>query len=173
MGSVLSRIGAKKPKMSTLEKSKLDWDSFKSDEGITEELAIHNRGKEGWVNSSIIIELQVFAHNHFQVTFDVCLSSNADFSHQSCFSAFDWQMNNSLNYRFPLKILIFITYIRNRGYGGLSVSRFVLRHWGLGFDSDPACVEPMHSHHAGVVFTYKNWTIYSIKNENCEAVPNS
>lgn len=24
-------------------------------------------------------------------------------------------MNNSLNYRFPLKILIFITYIRNRG----------------------------------------------------------
>lgn len=47
MGSVLSRIGVKKPKMSTLEKSKLDWDTFKTEEGITEELAIHNRGKEG------------------------------------------------------------------------------------------------------------------------------
>ncbi|KAF5907654.1 craniofacial development protein 1, partial [Clarias magur] len=47
MGSVLNRIGGKKPKMSTLEKSKLDWDMFKTEEGITEELAIHNRGKEG------------------------------------------------------------------------------------------------------------------------------
>ncbi|XP_036417613.1 craniofacial development protein 1 isoform X2 [Colossoma macropomum] len=47
MGSVLNRIGAKKQKMSTLEKSKLDWDAFKTEEGITDELAIHNRGKEG------------------------------------------------------------------------------------------------------------------------------
>lgn len=47
MMSVLSRIGGKKAKMSTLEKSKMDWDAFKSEEGITEELAIHNRGREG------------------------------------------------------------------------------------------------------------------------------
>lgn len=47
MGGILSRLGGKKPKMSTLEKSKMDWDAFKSEEGITEELAIHNRGKEG------------------------------------------------------------------------------------------------------------------------------
>jgi len=47
MSSILSRIGGKKQKMSTLEKSKMDWDAFKSEEGITEELAIHNRGKEG------------------------------------------------------------------------------------------------------------------------------
>lgn len=47
MGSILNRLGGKKPKMSTLEKSKLDWDMFKTEEGITEELAIHNRGKEG------------------------------------------------------------------------------------------------------------------------------
>lgn len=45
--SILSRIGGKKQKMSTLEKSKMDWDAFKSEEGITEELAIHNRGREG------------------------------------------------------------------------------------------------------------------------------
>ncbi|KAK3548651.1 hypothetical protein QTP70_015924 [Hemibagrus guttatus] len=56
MGSVLSRIGAKKPKMSTLEKSKLDWDSFKSEEGITEELAIHNRGKEGYLERKNFLE---------------------------------------------------------------------------------------------------------------------
>ncbi|XP_026783606.3 craniofacial development protein 1 isoform X1 [Pangasianodon hypophthalmus] len=56
MGSVLSRIGAKKPKMSTLEKSKLDWDSFKAEEGITEELAIHNRGKEGYVERKNFLE---------------------------------------------------------------------------------------------------------------------
>lgn len=29
------------------EKSKLDWDGFKQKEGITEELQIHNRGKDG------------------------------------------------------------------------------------------------------------------------------
>ncbi|KAJ3596312.1 hypothetical protein NHX12_002721, partial [Muraenolepis orangiensis] len=47
MSSVLGQLGGKKLKMSTLEKSKMDWDTFKSEEGITEELAIHNRGKEG------------------------------------------------------------------------------------------------------------------------------
>lgn len=47
MSSLMSRIGGKKPKMSTLEKSKMDWDAFKSEEGISEELAIHNRGREG------------------------------------------------------------------------------------------------------------------------------
>ena len=47
MNSLLGKIGAMKQKMSTLEKSKLDWESFKEEEGIGEELAIHNRGKEG------------------------------------------------------------------------------------------------------------------------------
>lgn len=47
MSGILSHIGGKKSKMSTLEKSKMDWDAFKSEEGIGEELAIHNRGKEG------------------------------------------------------------------------------------------------------------------------------
>ncbi|XP_060779940.1 craniofacial development protein 1 [Neoarius graeffei] len=56
MGNILSRIGAKKPKMSTLEKSKLDWDSFKVEEGISEELAIHNRGKEGYVERKNFLE---------------------------------------------------------------------------------------------------------------------
>jgi len=47
MSGLLGRLGSKKQKMSTLEKSKMDWDAFKSEEGITDELAIHNRGREG------------------------------------------------------------------------------------------------------------------------------
>ncbi|XP_071824561.1 craniofacial development protein 1-like isoform X2 [Apostichopus japonicus] len=48
VSSVLGKIN-KKPKISVLEKSKLDWDSFKSKEGIVEELKIHNKGKEGFL----------------------------------------------------------------------------------------------------------------------------
>uniref|UniRef100_A0A803YMW2 Craniofacial development protein 1 n=1 Tax=Meleagris gallopavo TaxID=9103 RepID=A0A803YMW2_MELGA len=47
ISSLLGKIGSKKQKMSTLEKSKLDWENFKEEEGIVEELAIHNRGKDG------------------------------------------------------------------------------------------------------------------------------
>ncbi|XP_067091272.1 craniofacial development protein 1 [Osmerus mordax] len=56
MGSILNRLGAKKQKMSTLEKSKMDWDSFKTEEGIGDELAIHNRGKEGYVERKNFLE---------------------------------------------------------------------------------------------------------------------
>ncbi|XP_059569716.1 craniofacial development protein 1 isoform X2 [Alligator mississippiensis] len=47
MNSLLGKIGSKKQKMNTLEKSRLDWENFKDEQGIGEELAIHNRGKEG------------------------------------------------------------------------------------------------------------------------------
>ncbi|KAK5867960.1 hypothetical protein PBY51_012411 [Eleginops maclovinus] len=56
MSSIMNRLGGKKLKMSTLEKSKMDWDAFKSEEGITEELAIHNRGKEGYVERKSFLE---------------------------------------------------------------------------------------------------------------------
>ncbi|XP_026859796.2 craniofacial development protein 1 [Electrophorus electricus] len=56
MGGIWNRIGGKKQKMSTLEKSKLDWDAFKEEEGITDELAIHNRGKEGYVERKNFLE---------------------------------------------------------------------------------------------------------------------
>uniref|UniRef100_A0A1A8BGE8 Craniofacial development protein 1 n=1 Tax=Nothobranchius kadleci TaxID=1051664 RepID=A0A1A8BGE8_NOTKA len=56
MSSILGRIGGKKQKMSTLEKSKMDWDAFKYEEGITDELAIHNRGKEGYVERKNFLE---------------------------------------------------------------------------------------------------------------------
>ncbi|XP_054608570.1 craniofacial development protein 1 [Dunckerocampus dactyliophorus] len=56
LSSVLSRFGGKKQKLSTLEKSKMDWDAFKSEEGITEELAIHNRGRDGYVERKNFLE---------------------------------------------------------------------------------------------------------------------
>lgn len=46
VSSVLSQL-TKKNKLSVLEKTKVDWDSFKSNEGITEELQTHNRGRNG------------------------------------------------------------------------------------------------------------------------------
>lgn len=48
IGTVLSQLG-KKPKISTLEKSKLDWDMFKKEEKIEEELAAYNKGKDGYL----------------------------------------------------------------------------------------------------------------------------
>ncbi|KAL0968159.1 hypothetical protein UPYG_G00263150 [Umbra pygmaea] len=56
MSSILNRLGGKKQKMSTLEKSKMDWDAFKDEEGIGDELAIHNRGKEGYVERKNFLE---------------------------------------------------------------------------------------------------------------------
>lgn len=46
LSSVLNQI-SKKNKLSVLQKTKLDWDGFKSTEGINEELQTYNRGKEG------------------------------------------------------------------------------------------------------------------------------
>ncbi|XP_066288553.1 craniofacial development protein 1-like [Branchiostoma lanceolatum] len=55
LGSVLSKIG-KKPKMSTLVKSKIDWDSYKKEEKIEDDLAIHNRGKEGYLERQAFLQ---------------------------------------------------------------------------------------------------------------------
>ncbi|XP_070616839.1 craniofacial development protein 1 isoform X2 [Erythrolamprus reginae] len=56
INSLLGKIDSKKQKMSTLEKSKLDWENFKEEEGIGDELAIHNRGKEGYLERRAFLE---------------------------------------------------------------------------------------------------------------------
>lgn len=48
ISSVLGQIG-KKAKISTLEKSKLDWDNFKRQENLDEEITTHNRGRDGFL----------------------------------------------------------------------------------------------------------------------------
>uniref|UniRef100_A0A8C5MK91 Craniofacial development protein 1 n=1 Tax=Leptobrachium leishanense TaxID=445787 RepID=A0A8C5MK91_9ANUR len=56
MSNVLGKLGSKKQKMSTLEKSKLDWETFKDQEGIGDELAIHNRGKNGYIERKAFLD---------------------------------------------------------------------------------------------------------------------
>lgn len=72
MSSLLGKIGAKKQKMSTLEKSKLDWENFKEEEGIVEELAIHNRGKDGYIERKAFLER--VDHRQFEIERDLRLS---------------------------------------------------------------------------------------------------
>ncbi|XP_012284434.1 craniofacial development protein 1 [Orussus abietinus] len=48
ISSVLGQLG-KKAKISTLEKSKLDWDNFKKAENLEEEISTHNKGKDGYL----------------------------------------------------------------------------------------------------------------------------
>lgn len=48
MVNILSTIN-KKPKLTTLEKSKLDWKQFKQDEDIEEELSSFSKSKQGYV----------------------------------------------------------------------------------------------------------------------------
>ncbi|XP_052896810.1 craniofacial development protein 1 [Anopheles moucheti] len=55
LGSVLDQI-SKKNKLSTLEKTKLDWTSFKRQEGIEEELQTHNKGKDGFLERRDFLE---------------------------------------------------------------------------------------------------------------------
>ncbi|XP_077144297.1 craniofacial development protein 1 [Ranitomeya variabilis] len=56
MSSILGKLGSKKQKISTLEKSKLDWESFKEQEGIEDELAHHNKGKDGYIERKAFLE---------------------------------------------------------------------------------------------------------------------
>lgn len=64
LGGILNSIN-KKPKMGTLEKSKLDWNSFKEEEGISEELQIHNRGKSGYLERMAFLERT--DHRQFEI----------------------------------------------------------------------------------------------------------
>lgn len=73
LSGILGRIGGKKQKMSTLEKSKMDWDAFKSEEGIGDELAIHNRGREGYVERKNFLER--VDHRQFEIEKTVRLSN--------------------------------------------------------------------------------------------------
>ena len=55
ISSILGQIG-KKSKISTLEKSKLDWDRFKKQENIEEEINTHNKGKDGYLEKQDFLQ---------------------------------------------------------------------------------------------------------------------
>ncbi|KAI9556015.1 hypothetical protein GHT06_018578 [Daphnia sinensis] len=56
LSSLTSQLSNKKSKLSTLEKSKLDWDQFKNDEGIAEDLKSFNQGKKGFLERQAFLE---------------------------------------------------------------------------------------------------------------------
>lgn len=53
---VLNQLTNKKQKISTLEKSKLDWERYKQERGIGQELQTHNRGKDGYMEKQAFLE---------------------------------------------------------------------------------------------------------------------
>uniref|UniRef100_A0A1B6DZ81 Craniofacial development protein 1 n=1 Tax=Clastoptera arizonana TaxID=38151 RepID=A0A1B6DZ81_9HEMI len=64
IASILNQIG-KKGKLSTLEKSKLDWERFKVDEGIKEDIEKHNKGKNGYLERQDFLERS--DHRQFEI----------------------------------------------------------------------------------------------------------
>lgn len=55
ISSVLGQLG-KKPKISTLEKSKLDWENFKKQQQLQEEISTHNKGKDGYLEKQDFLQ---------------------------------------------------------------------------------------------------------------------
>lgn len=55
LSSVLGQLG-KKNKLSVLEKTKLDWTGFKKNEGIDDELQVHNKGRDGYLERQDFLE---------------------------------------------------------------------------------------------------------------------
>lgn len=75
LGAVLSQIG-KKNKLSTLEKTKLDWNSFKRNQGIEEELHTHNKGKDGYLERQDFLQRADVRQFEIEKTFRQTTRSN-------------------------------------------------------------------------------------------------
>ncbi|KAK8740445.1 hypothetical protein OTU49_002912 [Cherax quadricarinatus] len=56
MSSIVGFLDSKKQKLTTLEKTKLDWNSFKSQEGLEEELEKHKKSKDGYLDKKEFLE---------------------------------------------------------------------------------------------------------------------
>nr|XP_021192857.2 uncharacterized protein LOC110378076 [Helicoverpa armigera] len=55
LSGILGQIN-KKNKLSTLEKSKLDWSTYKQEEGLEEEIQSHNKGRNGYLDKRDFLE---------------------------------------------------------------------------------------------------------------------
>lgn len=54
LGGILDKL--KKPKISTLQKSLIDWNNFKKDEGIVDELNQHNKSKDTFIERQAFLQ---------------------------------------------------------------------------------------------------------------------
>ncbi|XP_076340638.1 yeti [Tachypleus tridentatus] len=73
--SVLGQL-SKKPKMTALEKSKLDWSTFKEKEGISEELNQFIKSKDGYLDRQAF--LQRVDHRQFEIEKTMRLGSHGN-----------------------------------------------------------------------------------------------
>ncbi|KAI5755835.1 hypothetical protein M8J77_020015 [Diaphorina citri] len=55
MAGILGALG-KQPKLSILEKSKLDWTQYKQSEGLEEQLSTFNKGKDGYLEKQEFLQ---------------------------------------------------------------------------------------------------------------------
>lgn len=56
LSNIIGLLDNKKQKLTTLEKTKLDWNSFKAEEGIDEELESHKKSKHGYLDKQAFLE---------------------------------------------------------------------------------------------------------------------
>ncbi|CAI9737370.1 Hypothetical predicted protein [Octopus vulgaris] len=73
LGNILNKI-TKKNKLTTLEKSKLDWDTYKQREGIESELTQHNRSKSSYLERMAFLDRT--DHRQFEIEKTLRLTSN-------------------------------------------------------------------------------------------------
>ncbi|XP_042891939.1 craniofacial development protein 1-like [Penaeus japonicus] len=56
LSNIIGLLDNKKQKLTTLEKTKLDWNNFKAEEGIDEELESHKKSKHGYLDKQAFLE---------------------------------------------------------------------------------------------------------------------
>ncbi|KAF2357952.1 BCNT-C domain [Trinorchestia longiramus] len=56
LSSLVSALGNKKQKLSTLEKTKLDWQSYKSQQGLEDELLLHTKSKDTYLDKQEFLQ---------------------------------------------------------------------------------------------------------------------
>lgn len=56
LAGLVSSLGEKKQKLSTLEKTKLDWKSYKQQEGIEDELVLHTKSKDTYIDKQEFLQ---------------------------------------------------------------------------------------------------------------------
>lgn len=75
ISNILGQLG-KKGKLSTLEKSKLDWTTYKKEEGIEEEIQSHNKGKQGYLERRDFLERADMRQYEIERDLRTCRRSN-------------------------------------------------------------------------------------------------
>ncbi|KAL4712032.1 hypothetical protein ACJJTC_003699 [Scirpophaga incertulas] len=75
LSGVLGQLN-KKTQLSTLEKSKLDWLTYKKEKGLEEEIQNHNKGKAGYLDRQDFLERA--DHRQYEIERDLRMSRRSN-----------------------------------------------------------------------------------------------